>query len=90
MDNYKSIFGGCRITAITPAFQAGDVGSTPISRFILKLRFKIKRLPTDTLLLKLRIFSWLYVSKKIRDFIGCLSFGQPLNFRLLGAHNSAG
>ena len=24
---------GCRITAITPAFQAGDVGSTPIIRF---------------------------------------------------------
>ena len=23
---------GCRITAITPAFQAGDVGSTPIIR----------------------------------------------------------
>ncbi len=25
--------GGCCITAITPAFQAGDVGSTPIIRF---------------------------------------------------------
>ena len=27
---------GCRITAITPAFQAGDVGSTPIIRFFSK------------------------------------------------------
>ena len=27
---------GCRITAITPAFQAGDVGSTPIIRLFSK------------------------------------------------------
>ena len=37
--NVGGYVGGCRITAITSAFQADDVGSTPISR--LKLPFLI-------------------------------------------------
>lgn len=29
---FKIVFRECRIVAITPAFQAGDVGSIPITR----------------------------------------------------------
>lgn len=39
---------GCRITAITPAFQAGDVGSTPIIRFSMK-NYTVKSSTGETL-----------------------------------------
>ena len=35
---FQNSRSGCRITAITPAFQAGDEGSTPFTRSIEKQR----------------------------------------------------
>ena len=68
---------GCRITAITPAFQAGDVGSTPIIRLFSTTNFN-----------PLKIFNQFYQLVPIAYF-DKFKIGRNMAFVIVGTGKAA-
>lgn len=60
---------GCRITAITPAFQAGDEGSTPFIRCSIHSWYSLKTVSLSVCFVRQLIYNKSYITRFYRIIV---------------------